>query len=675
MIKRLTVILLLLSLSAGLVNAFPARVLFEEFTAEWCPPCAPASRVFGDFIEDEHETISVIIHHASTDPWYDINGPEHEARFTYYGITGIPHCKADGIIGFHPGVRNNINNAYYQRIIRTAPVSIDLLTYLNDDGVNVTATVTSEDDAIAGNYKIRFAIVSTLYEEYTGSNGQDTWHYDLLDLAPDEDGLDFSIDADDTETFSTTFDWPFALRGDPVSEDNMHVIAFIQNDGNREVIQSQMAEVGYGGFMVDSGESAHLVSAEGTAEYEFEISNLMGESDTYVLAVEDDFPDDWSYTYTTPDGEVTGNGTITIDGSDTFTSTITVTTGSDEGMSGNLTVNITSENVEGIESNLSYFTMSAGRVLIVNGDPDGQHADYYTDAIEGIEEPDEAVVSYAVWPVASNAMDMSEVSGSDVEMVIWYLGEGGTLSAADVSGLEDYLESGGNLVLTGSDAPDILNAMEDISLLEMMGVTSPSRFASQSVSGVNSDPIGDGMEFNITGGDGAGNAGTPCSIRAEGTGEYSMIYTSVHRAAVRNETDTYKSLLMGFPFEAIATEEDRTALMLVFLEYFINFEFDSTPENSSDIPVHFALEQNYPNPFNPSTEIAFSVPELAEVTISVFDVTGREITRLADKSFQPGSHKVTWSAENVSSGVYFYSVSAKGETNSFSSVRKMVLMK
>ncbi|NQS98079.1 MAG: T9SS type A sorting domain-containing protein [candidate division Zixibacteria bacterium] len=65
------------------------------------------------------------------------------------------------------------------------------------------------------------------------------------------------------------------------------------------------------------------------------------------------------------------------------------------------------------------------------------------------------------------------------------------------------------------------------------------------------------------------------------------------------------------------------------------------------------LSQNYPNPFNPVTSIKFSIPKVAIVKISVYNILGREVAVLADREYQAGEYIIRWEAANVSSGIYF----------------------
>jgi photosystem II stability/assembly factor-like uncharacterized protein len=89
------------------------------------------------------------------------------------------------------------------------------------------------------------------------------------------------------------------------------------------------------------------------------------------------------------------------------------------------------------------------------------------------------------------------------------------------------------------------------------------------------------------------------------------------------------------------------------------------------IPTAFSLEQNYPNPFNPSTNISYTLPGEGKVRIRVYDVLGREVVTLLDGVVGSGKHSIYWNGSNSASGIYFYSISFKGQTL----YKKMVLMK
>jgi len=94
-------------------------------------------------------------------------------------------------------------------------------------------------------------------------------------------------------------------------------------------------------------------------------------------------------------------------------------------------------------------------------------------------------------------------------------------------------------------------------------------------------------------------------------------------------------------------------------------------EDEETLPTEYALEQNYPNPFNPSTTFRYSIPTQSKVLIKVYDVLGNEIATLINEEKSVGTYELTWNAEQLPSGVYFYQLKA-GE---FSSTKKMLLIK
>ncbi len=88
--------------------------------------------------------------------------------------------------------------------------------------------------------------------------------------------------------------------------------------------------------------------------------------------------------------------------------------------------------------------------------------------------------------------------------------------------------------------------------------------------------------------------------------------------------------------------------------------FTGVPEDpSAPIPVAYQLFQSYPNPFNPFSVIGYAVPEISEVTISVYDVRGKLIETLFKGTSVPGFHKVVFSPGRFSSGMYLYVMSAR----------------
>ena len=94
-------------------------------------------------------------------------------------------------------------------------------------------------------------------------------------------------------------------------------------------------------------------------------------------------------------------------------------------------------------------------------------------------------------------------------------------------------------------------------------------------------------------------------------------------------------------------------------------------KNDETIPVRFSLEQNYPNPFNPSTVIKYSLPKAQLVTLKVYNLLGQKVTSLVNEKQSSGDHEVTFNANKLASGIYFYEL----QSGNFIQTKKMLLLK
>ena len=107
-----------------------------------------------------------------------------------------------------------------------------------------------------------------------------------------------------------------------------------------------------------------------------------------------------------------------------------------------------------------------------------------------------------------------------------------------------------------------------------------------------------------------------------------------------------------------------------------SFNYSNSIEFELNGPSVFALSQNYPNPFNPSTMIKFSLPVDSHVRIELFNTLGEKVDELSNTDFSIGLHEINFDASDLSNGVYYYTINAKGvDGSNFKSTKKMVLMK
>jgi hypothetical protein len=94
-------------------------------------------------------------------------------------------------------------------------------------------------------------------------------------------------------------------------------------------------------------------------------------------------------------------------------------------------------------------------------------------------------------------------------------------------------------------------------------------------------------------------------------------------------------------------------------------------EQIRGIPENYLLSQNYPNPFNPSTNIEYSIPSESFVELKVYDILGNEVASLVNEQQQAGVYGAEYTANDLSSGMYF----ARIRANEFTQVVKMILLK
>lgn len=110
-----------------------------------------------------------------------------------------------------------------------------------------------------------------------------------------------------------------------------------------------------------------------------------------------------------------------------------------------------------------------------------------------------------------------------------------------------------------------------------------------------------------------------------------------------------------------------------YVFYFINnMNIGIVNNDNTSLPIEFKLYTNFPNPFNPKTEIAFDVPKNEKITITIFDISGKEIIKLLNNEYKaPGKYIIPFDGTNISSGTYFCKMNA----GSFSYTIKMVIIK
>jgi hypothetical protein len=101
--------------------------------------------------------------------------------------------------------------------------------------------------------------------------------------------------------------------------------------------------------------------------------------------------------------------------------------------------------------------------------------------------------------------------------------------------------------------------------------------------------------------------------------------------------------------------------------------YDLADKINIGIPDKFSISQNYPNPFNSATKIDIDLPEHSNVKLYLYDITGREISRIINNGeYQSGYYTIDYNAGNLPSGTYFYRIFVNDLQTAD---RKMIILK
>ncbi len=140
-----------------------------------------------------------------------------------------------------------------------------------------------------------------------------------------------------------------------------------------------------------------------------------------------------------------------------------------------------------------------------------------------------------------------------------------------------------------------------------------------------------------------------------------------------NATGIFSFIINDPSVEAIAVTA--TNPLAGMTSGFARLNIVTAVENENNIPTEFSIDQNFPNPFNPSTRIRYSIPygkvERSRVTLKVFDVLGNEVATLVNEEKPAGSYEIDFNTDELSSGVYFYRMTA----GKFTEMKKMILLR
>jgi serine protease AprX len=145
-----------------------------------------------------------------------------------------------------------------------------------------------------------------------------------------------------------------------------------------------------------------------------------------------------------------------------------------------------------------------------------------------------------------------------------------------------------------------------------------------------------------------------------------------------DDSDTTNAQIAFFAFNIDAISDTTVANNLIenTVSYLMHDPtVTSTPDISDNLPLSFDLMQNYPNPFNPQTTIEFSIPNISEIELVVFNLLGQNVFQNNMKNVNAGIYKIHFDGNGLSIGIYFDSLKVTEESGKiYNQTRKMLFI-
>jgi len=471
----------------------------------------------------------------------------------YYNMGGIPHVVFDGVVDLVGAGADYVNGEAYaavieDRLLATSPLFLSVVDYSflpPDPHVTVRIQLFADLPSIAQTY-LRVGLC-----ENGLSYGGDDYHNVLRDMLVDTP-LTISQNG---EVQEVTLPLVVNPAWDPTE---LWLFALVQRDSDQAILNAANSNVGAYALRVGVDGPRQVVLEGPTTFGDVVMMNVGIETDTFDITLDQsNLPAGWS-AYFTMDGVDYTNTTITLEQFETAMATVTMVPGDDAG-SGRAALNIHSHSGQMEDVVIEFAGLVGGANLLIVADDGGAGyaEDFYVPAINA------AGKTHAIWDRGFSGIDAGTMATFDA--VVWFCGDANPgLHDEDRLAIEEYLDMGGRLFLTGQDiARDLFyNGFGSwmINTLRTWFVLSAS--SGPTVTGEAGDPISDGIDLNLIGGDGAGNYYSPDVVRPQGAGSTKIFNYTGTSNGCGNRVDygvdygNARLVFLTFGFESINSAPD-----------------------------------------------------------------------------------------------------------------------
>ncbi len=642
--------------------------LFEHFTQASCGPCADQNPYFQEVYYANETNLHHVAYHTSwpgLDEMYDFTAAESDEMVTYYGVTGVPDMFQNGMeIGSPAGVTQEIVN---NLLSESSPIRILVTESTAGTTRNVHIEVQSVNTVPAGTYKIKAAVVEreVTYVSPPGSNGETFFPNVFRESITGTGGATYTPAVMGS---SVSFDYSYEL--DPIyDETQIYALAWIQNTSTKEVLNS--GATGDPSIEVVSLSTATFTEeiAGGTEDFMGDVINL-GDADANItITLAANHPAGWSASFSYMGNNYTDVAYVTVGALAVEGIDLNVVVGATSAI-GEYTITVDfPDDPDMTPQVLSYYVISGVTDLVVNnevafgdGSPYGTYdfESLYTDALDAA-----GVTTYAATSHFTMKKGFSTGSLGGVENI--YYNVGWTFPAlvgdADkIAMLEEFLDGGGNLFISGQDIGWEVNEYDIYypEAVEFYNEYLHAGFVNDAAAGATTFTAvpGDVWYGAVAESDISKPYGTtyyyPEQIELDGNVEdafeiFNYNGTETKVGGIRSETNDFKTVYLGIGIEMIEDDAVRNAVMDATYLYFKG-ELEGI---AFDNMIKDLLGGAYPNPATSTATITMNQTD-KDYTITVTDLTGKVVK---EGLVNAGTTNYTLDVNDLESGMYFYFLS------------------
>ena len=455
--KRALLLILVLGFAFN-ISAYDKKSLVERFTNASCAPCATLNTAWYNATTSgmlQAGTISQIIYNVwwpgAGDPMYILNQPDNTARTNYYGVNSVPAIDVNGVTTATSQTTfiNNVNTGNAQ----FSPFKITMTQRaLSDNLIEIGVKILRDPTDITtfATTKLRVALTekTVVFPAPPGNNGESHFSSVSRKMMPDANGTTLLVPAPGDSVEITLQYVPTAAFLASVNMDSLRVVAFIQNETTKAVYQSAMFEL-IPNFVAQINSYSPDVIADNSTPAVFNavIHNIGVMADQYTINCSFNAPTGWTGEFTTTNGTSTFGTTdsIEIAAGDSAVIEVSVNPQGIDGF-GKSVIVFASKNNPGLSGTVVVNNMtSTGNNLLVVNAGDRQFESYVTNSLDNIYTGTYGAVS-------RSALEPASIDLSPFDIVIWQASNGARAFYEDeVTKLQNYLDGGGNLLITGQD--------------------------------------------------------------------------------------------------------------------------------------------------------------------------------------------------------------------------------